>query len=203
LWRRASVTLCVALAALELVHPATFDDQPAWVPLHIALLALYLVLGATLWSRRSQVPFRVALIAFCVANTAFLAIDGVFAPADLNATLPTILADVTGAAWSLTLLALAAPPVWLGAAVWLAFMSNVPLLSHGVAIAAVAWLAYRGGASAIPAALLVFAAALRQHVGPEAALGLVLLAVALGWPAPARAGSNPAAASRPEAASPR
>jgi len=198
--RRASVVICLALALLEVLHPAAYDGQADWVPLHVGLLVLYLALGATLWTQRSDALFRVALVAFSVANAVFLVVDGLLAPDDANVLWPTLLANVTGAAWSLTLLALAAPPLWLMAAVWLAFVSNVPLLSRGVAIAGVAWLGYRGGASAIPAALLVFASTLRQHVGPEAALGLVLVAVALAWRRSPRAGSDPAAACPPSAA---
>ena len=130
-----------------------------------------------------------------LANTIFLVLDGVFAPADSVAT-NALWGNVTGAAWCLVLLSLAAalspaeldrPTTLLLILTWVAFIASAtplpagPLLSRAVAVASAAWLAYRGGVSALPSALLVFGSVLRQHVGPEAALGLLLVAAALGF----------------------
>ena len=219
--RAATIGACIVLALLELAHPAWAGSAVAdgvvaagsrWVPLHIGLLMGYAALCGLLWVSAPLGPAaRAALVVFGVANTAFLAIDGLAvgltAPAApgvadtlWSSTAVTVLADVTGAAWCLTLLLLGAaraprPPdrytAVLLALAWLAFIASdtvvglSPLVSRGLALAAGAWLAYRFGTAALPAAVLIFGAVLRQHVGPEAALGVVCLALAAALPAAA------------------
>ena len=191
------------LAALELVHPASFDatSEPVWVPLHAALLVGYVALAAVLWPDTVSAAARLMLVVFGVCNTAYLAIDGLLARPD--PVWEPVLANATGATWSAALLLLAvalrpAAPVRIGAALtWIAFVAGAfvaPLapLSFALAIASAAYLVYAEGAAALAAALLIVAAVLRQHVGPAAALGLLFVALALF----AKERSAPAAASR-------
>ena len=189
--RAVTVVVCVALAALELVHPPSAEGAADWwLPLHVALIAGYALLTWQLWQ---AVPMaRVLLAVFGVANAAFLAIEGVL----VGVLAVTFLANATGAAWCLVLLVLAAEvypaprerlTLALLALTWLVFVASATpfvqgqLLSRAVTIVTAAWLTYRGGPAALPSAVLVFGAVLRQHVGPEAALGLLCLAFALGW----------------------
>jgi hypothetical protein len=178
-----------------------------WVSLHVALLGGYAVLCALLWLSTPSVRLaRAALIAFGLANTLFLAIDGVVVglratidPAATDAlwssTAVLLLADVTGALWCIALFALALAHVHrdrvvLGLLVlaWVAFVASAtalgitPLVSRALALGAAAWVVYRSGASALPAALLLVAGVLRQHVGPEAALGMASIAIAAALP---------------------
>jgi hypothetical protein len=176
---------------LEVIHPVSSGGDVAsagalWVPLHVALIVGYVLLVWLLWQvARAALP-RIASVIFVLANTAFLVVDGILGrPGD------AVLANLTGATWCLLLLALAAswyrpdrPVIVMFALTWLAFVAGVlqvsPLLSRVVAIATAAWLAYRSGVAGVPSALLAFASVLRQHVGPEAALGLLCVAAALG-----------------------
>jgi len=200
--RRAlpAIALCSALAVLELAHPPS-PAGSAWLPLHVALICGYVGLTWVLWrtAPRTHAMLGAALAVFVVANTAFLALDGLAiglgatpAPAAADA----LLANLTGAAWCAALLGLAAtlapqphdrPRHILLVLTWLVFVASATpllavgsLLSRAMATATAAWLVYRHGTDALPSALLVFAAVLRQHVGPEAALGMVSVAVALG-----------------------
>jgi hypothetical protein len=183
--RAATVGTCLVLALLELVHPAS-EGGSVWVPLHVALLVAYAALCTLLWLSTPSHLARAALVAFGLANTLFLAIDGLLG---LSSTPVQLLADVVGALWCLALFALAAqhgdrPTFALLVLAWLAFVASAaplgitPLVSRALVLAAGAWLVYRSGTSAMPAALLVFAGVLRQHVGPEAALGMVCVAIA-------------------------
>lgn len=209
----AAISLCVALAILELAHPGGTDStvvDALWLRLHIALTIGYGLLTWFLWNtaripaavadrhRIATALFRAALIVFVLANTTFLLIDGVFpelrAGTDPVSASP-VLANITGAAWCFVLLSLAAarapaaldrPATLLLVLTWFAFIAGAtplqasPLVSRAAAVVSAAWFAYRGGVSAVPSALLAFAAVLRQHVGPEAALGLLCVAAALG-----------------------
>jgi hypothetical protein len=90
-------------------------------------------------------------------------------------------------------------PVLLGLGLtWLTFVaSGLPLAAPTVfsrlaAVATGAWVVYGRGTAALSFALLVFAAVLRQHVGAEAALGMLLVGIALVL----RERSAPAVASR-------
>jgi hypothetical protein len=213
--RVVDVAIPLALSALELVHPAGSGDQAVlaaggwWIPLHIALIVGYGLLVASLWLLVRRVGGAFALVAgaslglFLASNFLFLAIDGVgiglAAPSDPTAAnelwsspLVVTVANVTGAAWSLALLAVAAAlqpvartRIGIGGMtiIWLAFAASslVPgaaLASRAAAVATGAWAVYTTGAGALPFALLVFAAVLRQHVGPEAALGMLCIALA-------------------------
>jgi hypothetical protein len=102
------------------------------------------------------------------------------------------LANLTGATWSAAVLSVAAALHPTGrvagvglTATYLAFVASAPplalplVVSRLTALATGAWVAYSRGPSAAPFALLAFAAVLRQHVGPEAALGMLLVFVAL------------------------
>ena len=68
---------------------------------------------------------------------------------------------------------------------WVAFVASAPplsappVISRLLAAATGAWIVYSRGTAGVPVALLVFAAVLHQHVGLEAALGLLLVSVAL------------------------
>jgi hypothetical protein len=174
-----------------------------WLPLHVLLIAGYAALVRLLWVANGFA--RVMLIAFLACNTAYVAVDGVAVgplagsdplAADLlwNSPLIILLADLTGATWSAALLCVAAahirgtrskPLVASIVLTWVAFVASAPplsappVISRVLAAATGAWLVYSGGPARVPAALLVFAAVLHQHVGAEAALGLVLVSVAL------------------------
>jgi hypothetical protein len=175
-----------------------------WLALHAVLLLGYLLLVAILWRLAGSRAARVLLLVFAASNSLFLGIDGLLvgilsrsnpAAADgvWNAPALSLLADVTGAAWAaaLLLLALSLSPgsgrlVRAGCLVtWLAFVASaipVPgtaVLGLAAALATGAWSVYQHGSDDFPLALLVFAAVQRQHVGPEAALGLVCVALAL------------------------
>src|SRR4051794_6992907 len=104
----AGIAVCGALAILELAHPPT-PQGSTWLPLHVALVCGYLGLISILWrtAQPPNTPVRIALALFIVANTAFLALDGLAvglgatpAPAAADA----LLANVTGAAWCAALL---------------------------------------------------------------------------------------------------
>ena len=174
-----------------------------WIPLHVLLIAGYAVLVRILWVPGALV--RAVLVAFLVCNTAFLVVDGVAvgllassdpqaADALWNSQSVTALANLTGATWAASLLSVAAAHLRAGKTgpaqtalvlTWLAFVASVPplsvppVISRVLAAAAGAWLVYATGTSGVPLALLVFAAILHQHVGAEAALGTVLVGVAL------------------------
>jgi hypothetical protein len=126
------------------------------------------------------------------------------------------LANLTGATWALTLLLVApmlhsvtlassvtagqtsrvmaplTPTLIAGLALtWLTFTASsylpgAALASRAAAIATGAWATFTEGASTLPFALLVFAAVLHQHAGPEAALGMLCLALALAARRPSR-----------------
>ena len=174
-----------------------------WVPLHVLLIAGYAVLVRILWLPGTVL--RMTLVAFLVCNTAFLAIDGIAvgllagsdpqaADALWNSRSVTALANLTGATWAASLLSVAAAHLREGKSgpaqtalvlTWLALVASVPplsvppVISRVLAAAAGAWLVYATGTSGVPLALLVLAAILHQHVGAEAALGTVLVGVAL------------------------
>ena len=198
--RRLTVLVLVAVAALELTHPGV--DQASgdwWLAVHALLLLGYLAVVAIVWRLTSNAYVRAAVIAFAAANTVYLAIDGLavgwLARTDTgaaeqlwNSPVMAVLADVTGALWAAALLLLADPPDRIGRTgavlTWLTFVASTlvagaALVSRIVALATGGWSVYRRGAHALSLALLVFAAVLRQHVGPEAALGLVCMAIAV------------------------
>jgi hypothetical protein len=214
---RAAIAVPIALAALELSHPAWADGSVAqavsaagewWLPLHVLLIAGYGVLALVLWRRLSARvgpgarAARWLALVFGACNSSYLAVDGivvgVLAQTDPNAAdalwnspAVAVLADTTGASWAaalllaaLTLLPSAAAAGAGTVVTWLLFAASVAplpgagLLSRVAALATGAWAVYQRGTIGIPFALLVFAAVLRQHVGPEAALGLVCIALA-------------------------
>lgn len=172
-----------------------------WVPLHVALLLAYAALCTLLWMSTPSRLARAALFAFGLANTAFLSIDGLVvglrattdpgaADAVWSSTTVQLLADVVGALWCIALFVLGASLAdrlthVLLVLAWLAFVASAtalsvtPLVSRALTLAAGAWLVYRSGTSMLPAALLFFAGVLRQHAGPEAALGMVCIAIAI------------------------
>jgi hypothetical protein len=188
-----------------------------WIPLHVLLVVGYGVLARLLWTPAAVA--RALLVLFAVCNTAFLAVDGlvvgVLAGSDPSAAdalwaspMVDALANLTGAAWAAALLATAArrypaeePPAVVvveSVLTWAVFVASgfVPLagaISRVLAVATGAMAVQASGRAAVPFALLVFAAVLRQHVGPEAALGMLCIAVALAF----RGRSSPEAASRP------
>jgi hypothetical protein len=203
----ARIGVPLLVGALELVHPSWTDSSvaegvaaagAAWIPLHLLLIAGYGLLVLMLWSP-VRLP-RVLLMLFLVANTAFLATDGLAlgllaqtdpAAADAlwNAPAVTVLADVTGACWAAALLALAwersrrmRGTTLLLALVWLLVVGSAALpdrtLLTVLVVAIGAYRVYVDGASALPFALFVIAATFRQHVGPEAALGMLCIAAA-------------------------
>jgi len=190
--RAATVGTCILLALLELVHPASAGDAASgvWAPLHVALVIAYAALCTLLFLSTPSHLARAALVAFGLANTLFLAIDGLLG---LSSPPVLLLADVVGALWCIALFALAAPQadrltLALLVLAWLAFVASAtplgitPLVSRALALAAGAWQVYRSGAPALPTALLLVAGVLRQHVGPEAALGMVFIAIACALP---------------------
>jgi hypothetical protein len=162
---------------------------------------------------------RALLALFAVCNTAFLGIDGVLvgllarsdppaADALWNSPPVGVLANLTGAAWSAALLALAVqrypsrerPAAVLveSALTWAAFVASsfLPLagvISRVLAAATGAMGVQAAGRAGLPFALLVFSAVLRQHVGSEAALGMLCVAIGLTL----RGRSGPVAASPP------
>jgi len=174
-----------------------------WMPLHVLLIAGYAALVRILWLPGTLL--RVTLVAFLACNTAFLAVDGVAvgllvssdpqaADALWNSQSVTALANLTGATWAASLLSVAAAHLRAGKTgptqtalvlTWLAFVASVPplsvppVISRVLAAATGAWIVYATGTSGVRVALLVFAAILHQHVGAEAALGTVLVGVAL------------------------
>jgi hypothetical protein len=172
-----------------------------WLPLHLLLIVGYAALVRVLWV--PSILARAVLVVFLVCNTAFLGVDGVAigllaasdpAAADALWTSPlvTILANVTGATWAASLLSIAATrhgatsstPVKVGVVVtWILFVTSVfsvpQLFSRLAAAATGALIVYAQGPAGLAAALLVFAAVLHQHVGPEAALGLLLVSLAV------------------------
>jgi hypothetical protein len=172
-----------------------------WLPLHVLLIAGY---GALVWLLWLPGGFaRAMLIAFLVCNTAFLAIDGLAVgllaqgnpdEADRLWTSPlvTLLANLTGATWAASLLSIAHFYGPKGRAAltalvltFIAFVASAPplsvppLISRLLAAATGAWIIYASGPKNLPLAALAFAAVLHQHVGAEAALGLVLVSLAL------------------------
>jgi hypothetical protein len=207
-WTRLAVP--VAVAALELIHPPGAESADwIWIPLHLALIAAFGALVAVLWRRAHWRAARAALIAFAGANTAYLLVDGVLG--DLSPG-TSALANAAGAAWAAALLLMAASAPGVSRRVtaglmmtWLAFVASAPpvglppLVSRLAAATTAAWIVYATGRSALPGALLTFGAVSRQHVGPEAALGMVCCALAIGL----SERSTPAAASPPSAGSPR
>jgi hypothetical protein len=172
-----------------------------WLPLHVLLIAGY---GALVWLLWLPGGFaRAMLIAFLVCNTAFLAIDGLAVgllaqgnpdEADRLWTSPlvTLLANLTGATWAASLLFIARfygpkgrPALMALVLTFVAFVASAPplsvptLISRLLAAATGAWIIYASGPKNLPLAALAFAAVLHQHVGAEAALGLVLVSLAL------------------------
>jgi len=215
----------LALAALELAHPTFPGAAPSqavaavgawWLALHLALIVGYALLVSSLWSRSRLA--RLALAVFVLCNTAFLAVDGLGvgllastdpggADAFWNSPPVIALGDATGAAWAAALLLIAAQStrpsrlITLALSVaWLNLVAStvVPqarLVSFALATAIAAYRLYQAGATGLPFALLVFAALLRQHVGPEAAVGM--LCIALARVDRLRARSSPEASSPP------
>jgi hypothetical protein len=197
--RLIGIAIPLALGGLELVHPASPAAAGWWIPFHIALIVGYGLLVAVLWSvpNAHATVARAVLAVFLASNVLFLAIDGVGAQSDADALsanpLVEALANVTGAAWSLALLSVAATLQLVGRTrivvggsilAWLTFVASsylpgAGLASRAAAVATGAWAVYTAGTSAVPFALLVFAAVLRQHVGPEAALGMLSIALSL------------------------
>lgn len=221
---RAWSLLPLTLAALEILHPTWSDTAVSdavrssaawWIVLHVLLLLGYAGLVVVFLRIARSTAERAMLIAFGIANSMYLAIDGIAigvlaqldpVAADVvwSSTWVTLLADGSGATWAAVLLLLAVRSsaslaLRVGAGVtWLAFVASaLPALggpaigvSRSAALATGAWAVYQRGSVAIPLAMLAFAAVLRQHVGAEAAFGLVLVAIATGR-------SSPAAASPP------
>jgi hypothetical protein len=210
--RALSIVVPITLAVLELIHttwsesglPQAFLAAGGfWAALHLLLLVGYIVLVWLLWVP-AALP-RILLVVFLVSNTAFIGMDGVgvglLAISDPDAadrlwSSPVLaaLANVTGAAWAASLLAVAAficdvgrtRPALLGLGLtWLTFVASTPPLaapsafSQIAALATGAWFVFTTGASGIPAALLVFAAVLHQHVGAGAVLGILFVCIAL------------------------
>jgi hypothetical protein len=195
---------------------ATAARSPDWIPIHVGLLVGYAALVGVLWpggDRRR--PAALALAIFALTNAVYLAVDGLWigrlalsdpnlADALWTAPAVNVLANLTGATWCIALLVRATlehdvrgDRLLLGGLVLTAglLIASLALPYAGLAarLAAVGTgglALYRVGVFALPFALLVFASVLRQHVGPEAALGMLCVAVALGWPrvtvAPAR-----------------
>lgn len=185
------------------VSEAVVASGGLWIPLHLLLGMGYFGLVCLLWVP-SLLP-RIMLGAFLLCNTAFLVVDGVgvgvlatFDPGAAerlwDSPLVVVLANLTGAAWAASLLSVApcvspagrSRPALLGlGATWLTFIASAtPLampfpIDRAAALTTGAGAVYARGGSGVPFALLVFAAVLHQHVGPEAALGMLLVGVAL------------------------
>lgn len=185
------------------VSPAVMAAGGWWIPLHLLLVAGFAAMVRLLWVRATTA--RISLVTFLICNTAFLGLDGIgvglLAPVDPGAAdrlwisaLVTALANLTGAAWAASLLGVAAThvrgstnrAVTIGLGLtWLTFVASATplaapsLISRLAAAATGAWVVYVSGASGVPFALLVFAAVLHQHVGAEAALGTLLVGIAL------------------------
>jgi hypothetical protein len=187
-----------------------------WIALHVLLILGDGVLVWMLWT--SRIVNQLVLSVFAASNTAFLAIDGLVvgllsqsnpAAADAvwgSAAVET-LANITGAAWAAALLTTAAAlnpsdqrrvGLFGSALTWAAFVASsvVPFaaaVSRALALATGVLSVQASGMAGMPFALLVFAAVLRQHVGPEAALGMLCVALAQAL----RRRSVPVAASPP------
>ena len=204
----ARVIVPLALGALEVLHPGWSGTSVAdgvaaaggwWIPLHVALVAGYALLAWTLWPTAPVA--RVLISVFTLSNTAYLAVDGLVvgvlattnpAAADglWNSSAVAALAALVGATWCAAVLSLAATraprSTLLIAALILAWMtfiagtvgSAATVASRLIALAIGASLVYAIGARAVGVGLLVFAAVMRQHVGPEAALGMLFIALA-------------------------
>jgi hypothetical protein len=188
------------------VSQAVADSGGWWTPLHLMLIVGYLGLALTLWPDTAVV--RTLFVAFLVCNTVFLALDGVVvgslaasnpAAADALWSSPFVtgLADVSGALWCAALLALAATrttetastlqmrsTIALLAVVWMAFVASL-LAPAAIVFGSIALViaVYRtfiglGPGDGVYLGLLALAALSRQHVGPEAALGMLWLALA-------------------------
>jgi hypothetical protein len=174
-----------------------------WIPLHLLLIAGYAGLVWTLWGPSSVT--RVILGAFLGFNTAFLAVDGIAVgllaqtdPVAANtlwaSPMVAALAVLMGATWSAALLGRAATLSKYGRArgvrvglalIWVTYVLSSflspPLtsaFSRVAALAVGASLVYAAGVDGLALALLTFAAVIRQHAGPEAALGMLCIAVA-------------------------
>jgi hypothetical protein len=174
-----------------------------WLPLHLLLITGYAALVRVLWV--PPVFARAVLVAFLICNTSFLGVDGIsvglLAPDDpqaadalWNSPLVTALANLTGATWAAGVLSVAAAHGRIGqnklaliglGLTWLTFVASAPplagplLISRLAAVATGGWVVYQTGTRGLPFALLGFAAVLHQHVGAEAALGFVLVGIAL------------------------
>jgi hypothetical protein len=173
-----------------------------------ALVRLLWVLQSRCWAGPRRWPGtlpRILLVVFLVCNTAYLGVDGlgvgVLAPTDPDSAdrlwhseIVAALANLTGAAWAASLLSVAAAVSSAGRTrlavlglgmTWLTFVASAsplatpPIVSRLAALATGAGVVYVTGNSGVPVALLVFAAVLHQHVGAEAALGVLLIGVAL------------------------
>jgi hypothetical protein len=193
------------------VSPAVVAAGSWWLVLHVLVLLGYGALVWLLWI--PAILPRVALVAFLLCNSAFLGVDGIGVglltqsdPGEADrlwtSSFVTALADLAGLTWAASLLCVAASLTKTGRGrlvslalglTWLTFIASAPPLAVPVIISRVAAAAtgasviYRSGSGAVPFALLVFAAVLRQHVGPEAALGMLLVGIALAWaPGPER-----------------
>jgi hypothetical protein len=187
-----------------------------WIPLHVLLVLGYGLLVWMLWT--PTMTARLTFGVFAASNTAFLAVDGLAvgvlsqaepAVADLvwNSLAVQALGNITGAAWAAALLATAAAlyPAdqrrtgLIGSALtWATFVASsvVPFaaaVSRALALAMGVLSVQVSGMAGMPFALLVFGAILRQHVGPEAALGMLCIAIAQAL----RGRSSPAAVSPP------
>jgi hypothetical protein len=187
-----------------------------WIPLHVLLIVGDGLLVRMLWT--PTVVNQVVLGGFAAASTAFLAVDGLAvgllsqsdpAAADALWNNPVVqaLGNVTGAAWAAALLATAAAlfpsdrrrvGLFGSALTWATFVASglVPFAaaaSRALALATGMLSVQASGVAGVPFALLVFAAILRQHVGPEAALGMLCIAIAQS----VRRRSGPAVASPP------
>ncbi|GAC1313783.1 MAG: hypothetical protein NVSMB2_02280 [Chloroflexota bacterium] len=212
--RGISAGVALLIAALALTHPALAAGAagapaaaiaargPLWLATHTALLLAFLTFGWRL-GRHTTGSTQAALRLFAVANTAYLALDGLVvgalassdpsrAAAVWNAPALGILANAVGALWAAALLLLA----WIRlphsqrtmlsqvalALTWLCFAASAapggvpPLASRFIAAATAALVIYRRGTPAMSAALLTVAAVFRIHVGAEAAVGLLLIA---------------------------
>jgi hypothetical protein len=128
---RAALAVPIALAALEVSHPAWTDGAVAqavtaagawWIPLHLLLIVGYGLLALVLWHEigreaggRFRRAARALLAIFTLCNSAYLAVDGiavgVLAQTDPNAAdtlwnspLVTVLADASGATWAAALI---------------------------------------------------------------------------------------------------
>jgi hypothetical protein len=197
--RRAAVAVPIALAALELSHPAWSDGSVAqavsaagewWLPLHVLLMAGYGVLALVLWRRVAERvgpverAARWSAAVFGACNSAYLALDGLVvgvlartdpgaADALWNSPLVTLLADATGASWAATLLLCA---LTLGPSAYATDASVVPHPPAPVARGVLAPPADRLEQGGVAVTWLLFAAS-AAPLGP-AAVAAVLSRVA-------------------------